>query len=315
MDRCGTGPMSCTSTSASSARVRSGRRSPFCGTDELAESAVPPAPHPPDDGPRLRDANVPTLGRQRTLEGADSAGRPGRDAAAPGSCWERLTTNYRGCWRASRWPSTPLALAFCGGLGYLLARAALPRPHRAPPPRKLQEATAERLDRKRLSVANPDDELGRADQDDQRDDRPAGSEDPSRKSAGSRPTPRTNCGRRWRQSARRGRGRPGQLRRSRRSRSGSWAACWRSAFVWHGLIDRLLALSREDAGVTRSVREPVDLVGALVGAVAENTAAAGRGALKLTLHVQGRQGNVEVRGDGAAAAAGFSTTCSTMPSR
>ena len=257
-------------------------------TDELAESAVPPAPHPPDDGPRLRDANVPTLGRQRTLEGRIRLG--GRDVTllllAPlGEIDDELRRLL-----AALALAVPLALAFCAGLGYLLARAALAPIERLR--RAAQEVTAERLDR-RLSVANPDDELGRLTK---TINEMIGRLERSfaeirRFTADASHELRTPLAA-IRAEAEVALANPSVTPEQERLLGSVLEECIRLA----RLTDQLLALSREDAGVTRSVREPVDL-SALVGAVAENMRPLAE-ARELTLHVQGA-GNVEVRGDGA----------------
>jgi len=186
--------------------------------------------------------------------------------------------------------AVPLALVCSGGLGYLLARAALSPVERLR--RSTCEVTADRLDR-RLPVANPDDELGRLTQ-----------------------TINEMIGRLERSFA--------EVRRFTADASHELrtplAAIRAEAEVALGgalvtpeqerllgsvleecsrlarLTDQLLALSREDAGVARQVREPVDL-SALVGAVAETMRplAEARG---LTLHVKG-PGGVAVSGDGA----------------
>jgi two-component system, OmpR family, heavy metal sensor histidine kinase CusS len=257
-------------------------------TDELAESAVPPAPHPPDDGPRLRDANVPTLGRQRTLEGRIRLG--GRDVTllllAPlGEIDDELRRLL-----AALALAVPLALAFCGGLGYLLARAALAPIERLR--RAAQEVTAERLDR-RLSVANPDDELGRLTK---TINEMIGRLERSfaeirRFTADASHELRTPLAA-IRAEAEVALANPSVTPEQERLLGSVLEECIRLA----RLTDQLLALSREDAGVTRSVHEPVDL-SALVGAVAENMRPLAE-ARELTLHVQGA-GNVEVRGDGA----------------
>src|SRR5262249_17677090 len=124
-------------------------------TQELAHGSVPPPPGGAD-GPRLRDADVPALGRQRLLEAPLRLG--GREhtvllMAPLGGGDPRVDRLL-----AALGVAVPVALALSAGLGYLLARKALAPVDRLR--RSTREVTADRLDR-RLPVANPGDELGR----------------------------------------------------------------------------------------------------------------------------------------------------------
>jgi two-component system heavy metal sensor histidine kinase CusS len=122
-------------------------------SDELPASALPPRPR--EGGPRLRDAAVPGLGRQRILEGPIRLG--GREATvllmAPLGEADRELNRLL----AALSLAVPVAVACAIALGYLLARAALAPVDRLR--RSTREVTADRLDR-RLPVANPGDELG-----------------------------------------------------------------------------------------------------------------------------------------------------------
>ncbi|HYT89752.1 MAG TPA: HAMP domain-containing protein, partial [Gemmataceae bacterium] len=124
-------------------------------TEKLAEASIPPAPAA-DTEPRLFDATLPILGRQRALCASLTVGK------------ERFTVLFLsplddvdralGQLLTALGTAGPAALVLGGGLGYLLARQSLKPMERLH--RRAEEITAERLDR-RLPVAHPDDELGR----------------------------------------------------------------------------------------------------------------------------------------------------------
>jgi heavy metal sensor kinase len=122
----------------------------------LPEAAVPPSPLPPEGGPRLRDAVIAPLGRQRTLEGRVRLG--GQDVTLLLMAPLGEADRELGRLLAALGLAVPAALAGSAALGYLLARAALAPVERLR--RSTREITADRLDR-RLPVANPGDELGR----------------------------------------------------------------------------------------------------------------------------------------------------------
>jgi heavy metal sensor kinase len=129
---------------------------PRLRTQELAEAAVPPAPGSPEAGPRLRDAAIPIIGRQRILEGQVQVG--GQDVTLLLMAPLEETDHQLGRLLAALGTAVPVALACSVALGYVLARAALtPVEHLR---RSTRAITADRLDR-RLPVANPHDELGR----------------------------------------------------------------------------------------------------------------------------------------------------------
>jgi heavy metal sensor kinase len=257
-------------------------------SEELPEAAVPPSPQPPEDGPRLRDAVVPGLGRQRVLEGHFRLG--GREAPLLLMTSLGEVDRELGRLLMALVMAVPVALACAAGLGYLLARAALAPVERLR--RSTREITADRLDR-RLPVANAGDELGRLAQ-----------------------TINEMIGRLERSFA--------EVRRFTADASHELrtplAAIRTEAEVALGgsavtpeqerllgsileecerltrLTDQLLALAREDAGAARPPRQRVDL-SALVSAVADNLRplAEARG---LTLHVKAAAG-VTVAGDAA----------------
>jgi heavy metal sensor kinase len=124
-------------------------------TEELAEASVPPPPAVPPNGPRLRDAAVPALGRQRLLEGRLRLG--GQDMTAALMAPLEEVDRELGRLLAVLLTAVPVALLVSAGLGYLLARKALAPVDQLR--RRTREITADRLDR-RLPVANPGDELG-----------------------------------------------------------------------------------------------------------------------------------------------------------
>jgi two-component system, OmpR family, heavy metal sensor histidine kinase CusS len=125
-------------------------------TPELAEASVPAAPATPVAAPVRVDLAVPALGRQRVLDGRLGVGDQVRLVRLMNSLAdvdhelaELLTAVFL---------AVPVALAFAGAIGYLLARKALAPVEQLR--RQTREVTVDRLDR-RLPVAHPADELGR----------------------------------------------------------------------------------------------------------------------------------------------------------
>jgi HAMP domain-containing protein len=123
-------------------------------TDELAADSVP---RPPDsDARRIWDTTLPLVGRQRALATRIRAGDREMRVVILASLAE--VDHELGHVTAAVATAVPAALLVAGGLGYVLARRAL-----APVDRlraMTEEVTADRLDR-RLPVANSHDELGR----------------------------------------------------------------------------------------------------------------------------------------------------------
>jgi heavy metal sensor kinase len=125
-------------------------------TEELAETSIPAAPVVTGAEPILTDMAVPALGRQRVLDGRLRIGEEDYTVRLMASLAE--TDRELAELLAAVVIAVPVALAFSGAAGYLLARKALaPVEHLQ---RQAREVTADRLDR-RLPVANPGDELGR----------------------------------------------------------------------------------------------------------------------------------------------------------
>jgi heavy metal sensor kinase len=229
-------------------------------TEELASDSVPGvAPAAPAE-PRLRDEAVPSLGRQRLLEGRARLG--GEDITLVLMAPLEEVDRERGRLLAALALAVPVGLLFSGGVSYLLARKALAPVGRL---RALaREVTADRLDR-RLEVADPADELGglaltinamigrleRSFAEVRRFTADASHE---------LRTPLTAI----RAEAEVGLGRPGVPAEQQTLLGSILEECERLT----RLTDQLLALSREDAGVAPQAREPVDLA-ALVAGVAE----------------------------------------------
>jgi heavy metal sensor kinase len=123
-------------------------------TEVLAAESAPPTPGP--DAGRTWDAMLPLIGRQRALTTRIRVGD--RDLRALVLAPLADVDHELGHVTAAVTWAIPAALLVAGGLGYVLARRAL-----APVDRlraMTEEVTADRLDR-RLPVANPHDELGR----------------------------------------------------------------------------------------------------------------------------------------------------------
>jgi heavy metal sensor kinase len=126
---------------------------PLAHTEELASEAVPPLSGDTSPGLRFRDQVVPTLGRQRVLEGR----LEGHDLTLVLMAPLEGVDHELGRLRAALAVAVPVGLAFSGLAGYLLARKALAPVERLR--RQTREITADRLNR-RLEVGNPGDELG-----------------------------------------------------------------------------------------------------------------------------------------------------------
>jgi heavy metal sensor kinase len=228
-------------------------------TQELSAESVPPAPEDARAGPRYRDAAVPVLGRQRLLVGHVQQG--GADFTMLLMAPLEGVDRELGRLLTALAMAVPVALAFSGGVSYLLARAALY------PVRRLRtlarEVTADRLDR-RLEIANPGDELGglavtinemiarleRSFAEVRRFTADASHE---------LRTPLTAI----RAEAEVALGRP-ELPPEHQALLGSILEECESL---NRLTDQLLSLSREDAGVVRQVREPLDLAALVAGVV------------------------------------------------
>jgi heavy metal sensor kinase len=125
-------------------------------TQELSEASVPPAPAAELAAPALRDLTVPVVGRQRGLDGRLAlAGQTytirimAPLAEVDHELDEMLTALLM---------AVPIALAFSGAIGYLLARKALAPVEQLR--RQMRQITADRLG-ERIPVVNPGDELGR----------------------------------------------------------------------------------------------------------------------------------------------------------
>jgi heavy metal sensor kinase len=229
-------------------------------TEELAADSVPAAGPGAPGEPRLRDQVVPILGRQRIVEGRARLGDEDFTLIlmAPLEGVDR----ERGQLLAALALAVPVALAFSGGVSYLLARKALSPVGRL---RTLaREVTADRLDR-RLEVGNPADELGglaltlnamiarleRSFAEIRRFTADASHE---------LRTPLTAI----RAEAEVALGRPALPPEQQALLGSILEECERLT----RLADQLLALSREDAGVAQQGWEALDL-GALVGGVVE----------------------------------------------
>jgi heavy metal sensor kinase len=229
-------------------------------TEELAADSVPPAPSAPPGAPRLRNAAVPILGRQRILEGRLWAG--GEDFAvvlmAPLEEVDRELARLL----AALATAVPVALAVSGGLAYLLARKALAPVDQLR--RQTRKITAESLDC-RLPVSNPDDELGRLAQTiNEMIGRLERSFTEVRRFTADAShelrTPLTVI----RTETEVALGRPAVPPEQQHLLGSILEECERLT----RLTDQLLTLSREDAGVAHQVREPVDLA-SLIAGVAE----------------------------------------------
>src|SRR5262245_53489622 len=110
-------------------------------TRELAAVSSPAPPAAASGEPRLRDATLPAVGRQRVLEGVLRAG--GEELPVVLMTPLEDVDRELGRLLAALAMAVPVALAVCGGLGYLLARKALAPVERLR--RSTQEITADRL--------------------------------------------------------------------------------------------------------------------------------------------------------------------------
>jgi heavy metal sensor kinase len=136
--------------------VYDGQGQVFERTEELAADSVAGVVPDHSGEPRLADRAVPLLGRQRALTGSPWGGdRPFTVVLM--SPLEEVDQELT-LLRAALVLAIPAVLAAAGGWGYLMARKALAPMDRLR--RSTEEITAARLDR-RLPVANTHDELGR----------------------------------------------------------------------------------------------------------------------------------------------------------
>jgi heavy metal sensor kinase len=232
----------------------------FARTTELAAESVPPPPNMTAAGPRLHDLDLPIVGRQRVLERRARLGD--RDFAVLLMASLKEVDHELAELLAVLLTAGPLALALAGGLSYLLARKAL-----APVEQlrsQTQQVTADRLDR-RVPVANPHDELGRLAETINamiaRLERSFAevrrfTADASHELRTPLATIRTEA-----EVALRS---PLTLADHQQLLGSILEECGRLT----DLTDQLLALAREDVGLARPAREPLDL-GALVGETAE----------------------------------------------
>jgi heavy metal sensor kinase len=232
----------------------------YARTEELPEAGTPPPPELAPVGADVATATLPIIGRQRVLS---------RRLSWQGKDWPVLVfapleevDNQLRQLLSVLVVAVPVCLAAAGGLGYLLARKALAPMERLH--RLTEEITADRLDR-RLPVADPHDELGhltrtinamiarleRSFAEIRRFTADASHE---------LRTPLTAI----RTEAEVALGKSLAAADYQHLLGSILEECERLT----RLTDQLLALSREEAGVARPVREPVD-VGALVGRVTE----------------------------------------------
>jgi heavy metal sensor kinase len=125
-------------------------------TVELAEATIPPVPARSPGEPIHANVSLPIIGRQRTLASRLSLG--GQEFTVLLLAPLEEVDRELGELLSVLAIAVPLAILGVGGLAYGLARKALAPVQELD--RSTQEITADRLDR-RLSVANPTDELGR----------------------------------------------------------------------------------------------------------------------------------------------------------
>jgi heavy metal sensor kinase len=257
-------------------------------TRDLPPESAPPAPPLAPGDHRFGEAMVPLVGRQRTLSSRLRLG--GQEYTVLLLAPLEEVDRELGRFLSVLGLAVPLALAVSGGLGYLLARKAL-----APLDQLhhlTEEITADRLDR-RLPVANSRDELGRLTQtinamiarlersfaeirrftaDASHELRtPLTAIRTEAEVALSRPLS------------------PADYQQLLGSILEEWERLTR-------LTDQLLALSREDAGIARPIRELVDLSAQVEGAVETMRPLAE--AKKLGLHAESRE-TIKIHGDGA----------------
>jgi heavy metal sensor kinase len=232
----------------------------YARTEELPEASILPPQALPPGGADVATVSLPGMGRQRVLS---------RRLAWQGKDWavlvlaplEEVDNELRQLLSVVGM-AIPLCLALAGGLGYLLARKALAPMEQLH--RLTQEITADRLDR-RLPVADPRDELGHLTQTiNAMIARLEGSFAEIRRFTADAShelrTPLTAI----RTEAEVALGRSLPASDYQQLLGSVLEECERLT----RLTDQLLALSREEAGVARLVREPVD-VAALVGRVTE----------------------------------------------
>ncbi len=124
-------------------------------TQELAASSIPALPASIAAEPRPRDAVIPSLGRQRLLEGQVKVNDQALAVVLMTSLEE--VDHELARLSATLLLAVPVGLGFAAAVGYLLARKALAPVEQLR--RQTRQITAERLDR-RLPVVNPGDELG-----------------------------------------------------------------------------------------------------------------------------------------------------------
>jgi two-component system heavy metal sensor histidine kinase CusS len=124
-------------------------------TEELAPASVPPAVSIPAPQQRFRDLAVPIVGRQRILESGLRLG--GQDLTILVMASLEDVDREREHLLGALLVAVPVALGLCGGVGYVLARKALAPVDQLR--RRTEEITADRLDR-RLPVSHTGDELG-----------------------------------------------------------------------------------------------------------------------------------------------------------
>jgi two-component system heavy metal sensor histidine kinase CusS len=125
-------------------------------TTELAEATIPPVPARSPGEPVHANVSLPIIGRQRTLARRLSLG--GQEFTVLLLAPLEEVDRELGELLSVLAMAVPMAILGAGGLAYGLARKALAPVQELD--RSTQEITADRLDR-RLSVANPTDELGR----------------------------------------------------------------------------------------------------------------------------------------------------------
>ncbi len=125
-------------------------------TVELADKAIPTTPAPSNSQRIRANAELPIIGRQRTLASRIPLG--GEEFTILLLAPLEEVDREMGELISVLAMAVPLAILVAGGLAYWLARTALAPVQNLD--RLTKEITAERLDR-RLSVGNPHDELGR----------------------------------------------------------------------------------------------------------------------------------------------------------
>jgi heavy metal sensor kinase len=229
-------------------------------TAEVAADSVPAFPDAAPGEPRYRTLAVPILGRQRAASGRLRLGGEEFDVLLLASL-EESDHELREL-LAALTLAVPAALAASAVLGYLLARKALAPVEELR--RSTREITAERLDR-RLPVTNPGDELGAlAETINEMISRLERSFAEVRRFTADAShelrTPLTAIRTEAEVAVAKS---PGTTEQNQLLGS-ILEECERLS----RLTDQLLTLSREDAGVARQIREPIDLT-ALVTGVAE----------------------------------------------